>query len=174
MSSSLSDQTQDRHVHPKHPKHPKKIRIAFSDRERLLEVVEREKRAVDLEARLEATSSGHFNLVLKERKDATGKRPRDLAENSSRRNVRSFVDFKDSVDFNRFVASVHQHLIDLFEDYSDEYDECMVSLNKVKKHFYETNPPHAPKDTTAAFMNLVDKGFLEPVLDKKSCYRILV
>lgn len=168
---------------------PKKIHIVFPGRERLLELVEKENRAINIVGRLEATSIGHYNLTLESQEDSpscsietvpihpvkNGKRARHVETASSkRRNLKSFVDFKDSDDFKRFVTNVHQYLITRCENEDEDDEECLVKLSEVKKHFYDMNPPYAPKDSTAAFMNLVNNGILEPVPDKRLYYRILV
>ena len=150
----------------------KKIHIVFPDREKLIDIVERENRVIKMFARLEASTSGHFNLVIEDSPSSSDTEHHQPKRRRCRsQSKKSFVDFKDSDDFNRFILRVHEYLLDLYET---SMDPCLVKLRDVKTHFYEMNPPYAPKDTTIAFMNLVDKGILERVPERHLCYRVLV
>jgi hypothetical protein len=159
----------------------RKIRIVFPDRERLIEKVRREHRTVNMIAHLEEAQDGQFVLVLNDESDiehdgtttesdaTTSAAPKTKTRG---RSSKSFVDFKGSDEFNRFISILHRHLIDIVEH--DPSSDCIVRLSNVKKHFYEMNPPYAPKDIILAFSHLAKNGLVTPVGNRNTQYKVLV
>lgn len=155
--------------------------IVFPSRERLIEKVRRERRPIKMFARLEETD-GKIFIILNdspieiERLDPNGTesaRASEAQEAEARastppiRSRKSFVEFRGSGEFNRFISVLRQHIIDHVES------DCIKS-SLVKKHFYEMNPPYAPKDINVAFSHLVQLGFVTPVKPGKrnTLYRV--
>ena len=144
---------------------PPKIRIVFHDRERLIEKVRKEHRSVNMIAQLEEDEDGQLVVVLNA--EAT-----TSSSSSGVRSKKSFVDFKGGSDeFNNFISVLHQYLIGIVQ--SDSSSNRIVKLSHVKKHFYEMNPPYAPKDIILAFSHLVKNGTVTPVGRRRMQYKLL-